>query len=69
MHYIFSLRIQVLYLRLAILSIGPVVISQEEFGRASSVFLVSVLVTEMVGGTVTFRDQVAACPGGVFQSC
>ena len=62
----FVLQIQVLYLWLAILGIGPTVISQEGFGRMSSV---SLLVTEMVGGTVSHISQPGCCPGhlgGVF---
>lgn len=57
--YIFSLQIQDLSLWLAILGIGPTVISQEGFGRMCSVSSVSLLVTETVGAIVTFHGQVS----------
>lgn len=63
--YVFSLQIQVLSLWLAILGIGPTVISQEGLAGCL-VSSVSVLTTEMVGAIVTFHGQVAAGPGGAF---
>lgn len=62
--YIFSLQIQVLSLWLAILGIGPTVISQEGFGRMCSVSSISLLITETVGAIVIFHGGV--CPGGGF---